>query len=214
VDPETVLRLNPDLILVSSDGRADYTSLLRSSPIPLYRMQTTFRTLAEVKDAIRLVGYLTGEDARAISELARFEKLIENARALRPANLPAQRILGLGGGTYSYGSGTLFNDIVTQLGAVNVAAEGGLQGFVAVSSEQIVKWNPQWIVTGAVYDNIKQVRANLLADPALSVTQAAQEDHIVVLDNRIFLPISPFSTRLVDAIAQAVYGPSGTPQPL
>jgi ABC-type Fe3+-hydroxamate transport system substrate-binding protein len=213
-DPERVLRLNPDLILVSSDGRADYTSLLRSSAIPLYRMQTTFRTLTEVKDAIVLIGYLTGEDLRATVEAGRFERVIENARALRPANAPAQRILGLAGGTYSYGSGTLFNDIVTQLGCVNVTAEGGLQGFVAVSSEQIVKWNPQWIITGAPYDGTKQLRAKLLADPAVSVTSAAHEGRILVLDNRIFLPISPFSTRLVEAIAQAVYSPSGSSQPL
>jgi iron complex transport system substrate-binding protein len=213
-DPERVLRLNPDLILVSSDGRADYTSLLRSSAIPLYRMQTTLQTLAEVKDAILLIGYLTGEDARATVEAARFERVIEHARALRPANAPAQRILGLAGGTYSYGSGTLFNDIVRQLGCVNVAAEGGLQGFIAVSSEQIVKWNPQWIITGAEADNIKQVRAKLIADPAVSVTSAAHEERILVLDNRIFLPISPFSARLAEAIAQAVYGSSGRPRPL
>jgi ABC-type Fe3+-hydroxamate transport system substrate-binding protein len=213
-DPERVLRLNPDLLLVSSDGRADYTSLVRSSGIPLYRMQTTLRTLAEVRDAILLIGYLTGEDARATSAVARFEKVIKDARALRPANAPAQRILGLAGGTYSYGSGTLFNDIVSQLSCVNVAAEGGLQGFIAVSSEQIVKWNPQWIITGAPYDSIKQTRARMLADPALSITSAAHEGHILVLDNRIFLPISPFSTRLVEAIAHAVYGSSGTAQPL
>jgi iron complex transport system substrate-binding protein len=213
-DPERVLRLNPDLILVSSDGRADYTSLLRSTAIPLYRMQTTFRSLAEVKEAILLVGYLTGEDRHAKSEAARFERVIENARALRPANAPAQRILGLAGGTYSYGSGTLFNDIVTQLGCVNLAAEGGLEGFIAVSSEQIVKWNPQWIITGAQYDGTRQLRAKLMADPALSVTTAAREGHILVLDNRIFLPISPFSARLVEAIAEAVYHSSGTAQPL
>ena len=47
-DPEQVLALNPDLILVSSSGRADYTSLARSTGVPVFRMQTTFQTLEPV----------------------------------------------------------------------------------------------------------------------------------------------------------------------
>src|SRR5262249_56973018 len=39
MDPERVLAVDPDLMLVSSTGRADYTSLARSSGVPVYRMQ-------------------------------------------------------------------------------------------------------------------------------------------------------------------------------
>ncbi len=204
-DPETVARLNPDLILVSSDGRSDYTSLLRSSGVPLYRMETTFRTLKEVEETIRLTGYLTGEDFAASRELSRFSQAIEQARALRPPHAHKPRILGLGG-SFSYGSDTLFNDIVEQLGAVNVGAEGGLVGYSAVNSEQIIRWNPEWIVAGADPDKVQQVLTKLLADPAIALTQAARNGHILVLENHVFLPLSPFTTRLVTAIARAIYG--------
>ena len=79
-----------------------------------------------------------------------------------------------------------------------MAAEGGLTGSGAVNSEQIVRWNPEWIVTGTDPGREQEARARLLADPAIALTQAAREGHILVLENRVLLPLSPFTTRLVD----------------
>src|SRR5258708_2291819 len=64
-DPERVLRLDPDLLLVSNSSRADFCALVRSTQVPIYRVFTTFTTLAQVAETIRLTGYLTGEDEAA-----------------------------------------------------------------------------------------------------------------------------------------------------
>lgn len=205
-DPERVLALDPDLILVSSSGRADYTSLARSSGVPVYRMQTTFQTLDQVEQTIHLTGYLTGNDKSAEEAAGRFHQEIERARALRPEGAAHPRILGLGG-RYSYGTETLFNDIVEKLGGVNVGAENGLKGYDSVNFEQIIRWDPEWIFAGAEPGQEKQLLASLLADPAISLTTAAKKGQIVVLDFRTFLPMSPFTTRLVKAMAEALYGP-------
>ncbi len=207
MDPERVLAVDPDLMLVSSTGRADYTSLARSSGVPVYRMQTQFQTLAQVEQSIRLTGYLTGNDEAAEREAARFHAAIEQAKALRPANAPKPRILGLGG-RYSYGKETLFQDIVTILGGINVAGENGLKGYDSVNFEQIIRWNPEWIIAESEPDRTRDVLAKLLADPAISLTQAARDGHIVVLENHVFLPMSPYTTLLVQAIAEAIYGNS------
>ena len=55
-DPERVLRLDPDLLLVSSNSRADFCALVRSTDVPIYRVFTTFTTLAQVAETIRLTG--------------------------------------------------------------------------------------------------------------------------------------------------------------
>ena len=46
----------------------------------------------------------------------------------------------------------------------------------------------------------------LLADPAIATTQAARDGHILVVEFHVFLPTSPFTTLLVNAIAEAIYG--------
>ncbi len=207
-DVERVVALDPDLMLVSREGRADYTSLARSSGVPVYRIETSFETLDQIEQNIRLVGYMTGQDESAAREASRFRGAIEKAASMRPPGAKP-RILGLGG-RYSYGSKTLFQDIVTRLGGVNVGAENGLVSYDPVNFEQIVRWDPEWIIAAAKTGSEKQVLADLMADPAISLTQAARNGHIIVLDNRVFLPMSPYTSIFVQAIADAVYGDENT----
>jgi len=204
-DPERVLRLDPDLFIVSNSSRADFCAIVRSANVPIYREFTMFTTLEQVAETIRLTGYLTGEDEAAKRQIALFWEDINRAKALRPANAHPPRILGFGG-TYSYGKQTLFHDIVRTLGGINVGAEGGLIGYDEVNSEQIVRWNPEWIVAGAEKGATKEVLARLMADPAISLTQAARNGHILVFEQNIFLPMSPFTRLIVMALAEALYG--------
>jgi iron complex transport system substrate-binding protein len=203
-DPEKVLRQDPDLLLVSNSARIDFCDLVRTTGIPIYRAFTTFTTLEQIAETIRLTGYLTGEDAAAATEIARFRSEIRRAQARKPAGATPPRILGMGG-RYSYGEQTLFHDIAKTLGAINVGAEGGLQGYDSVSTEQIVRWNPEWIIAGADRGKTKEVLDRMLQDPAIAITRAAKDGHIVVLENNVFLPMSPFTTLIVNAIAEAIY---------
>lgn len=210
-DLERSLRLNPDLIIVSSSGRADMSSLLRSTGVPVYRMFTMFTKLDQVSESIRLTGYLTGDDDAAKTQELKFRAELNHAFAMRPVGPAAPRILAMSMGIV-YGRQTLFNDIVEKLGAVNVGAEGGLEGYEEISNETVLKWNPEWIVTGADPGQTDEVRARLMADPAIALTKAARDGHIVVFDNRVFLPVSPYSAKLVTELAHALYGnarPSG-----
>jgi iron complex transport system substrate-binding protein len=211
-DPERVLNLNPDLILVSSDGRADYTSLVRGTGVPVYRMQTTFHTLAQIEKTILLTGYLTGHDAAAQNVAAQFQSSIEGCRAraqaARAHGMAPPRILGLAG-RHGYGANTVFDDVLKTVGAVNLAAEHGLEGYQPVNFEQIAVWDPDWIVAGADRGQTKTVLAQLSADPAIAVTKAAHNGHILVFENDIVEPMSPFSARFVVELAKALYGAAG-----
>ena len=208
LDPEQVLRLYPDLMLTPTDARSEVPGLLRAAGIPVYRIDTMFPTLTSLEEHIQLVGYLTGEDARAEAELRRFRGVVSRAAARKPAGVPSPRVMGFGG-IYSYGSNTLFHDILRILGAENVAAAHGFVGYDRVTDEHIVQWDPDWVVAGADRGRVEQVRAQLMAHPAIGATTAAARRQIVVLENHVFLPLSPFTSQLVEAMATAFYG--GTP---
>lgn len=203
-DPERVLRLKPDLILVSSTARSDFTSLTRSTGVPTYRMFTSFSTLEQVAETIGLVGYLTGTEDAAQVEERQFRATVDAVKTACPAGKHKPTILGLGG-TYTYGSETLFNDIVSTLGGINVGAQGGLKGYDEVNSEMIVKWDPEWIFAGANPGETEQTKARLLANPAIAHTKAARDHHIVVLEGPVFFADSPYATSLLKAMANALY---------
>ncbi|MGH9255671.1 MAG: ABC transporter substrate-binding protein [Vicinamibacterales bacterium] len=202
---ERVLRSNPDLVFIPAEARSDVPGLLRAAGVPVYRIPTMFPTLVSIEEHIRLVGYLSGEDARAEVEARRFRAAIDRAAARKPPGARAPRVMGFGG-LYSYGSDTLFSDILRVLGAENVAATHGFVGYDRVTDEHIVRWDPEWIVAGADRGLVAQVRRRLLAHPAIAATTAARRGQVVVLENHIFLPLSPFTSRLVEALAEALYG--------
>lgn len=213
-DPERVLRLNPDLVLVSSSGRMDYTGLLRDAGVPVFRMFTDFSSLQQVRDGIRLIGYLAGEEERARHELERFDGEIRAASARRPAEAPRPRMMGYSGG-YGYGRDTLFDDAIRAIGGRNLAAEKGLKGSGPVSAELVARWDPDWIISTAPAGGEQAALRRLIENPAVALTAAARHGRIRILDNRVFFPLSPFSTRLVKALAEAVYPdpPGGKDRP-
>jgi iron complex transport system substrate-binding protein len=205
LDPERVLLSDPDLVFTPAEMRSDVPGLLRAAGLPVYRIHTMFPTLASIEAHIRLVGYLTGEDARADAEARRFAESIARAAARRPADLRRPRVMGFGG-SYSYGAETLFHDILRVLGAENVAATHGFAGYDRVSDEHIVRWDPEWIVAGADRGQADRVRQRLLASPAIAATTAGRRRQVVVFENHVFLPLSPFTSRFVEALADALYG--------
>jgi len=112
-------------------------------------------------------------------------------------------------GANGYGANTVFDDVLKTVGAINLAAEHGLEGYQPVNFEQIAMWDPDWIIAGADRGQTKTVQAQLLSDPAIAVTRAAHNGHILVLENDIVQPMSPFSARFVTTLANALYGAAG-----
>jgi iron complex transport system substrate-binding protein len=204
-DVERILRSDPDLVFAPAETRSDVSALLRAAGVAVYRIPTMFPTLASIEEHIRLVGYLSGEDARADAEARRFRAAIDRAASRKPAGTPAPRVMGFGG-LYSYGSNTLFNDILRVLGAENVAATHGFIGYDRVTDEHIVRWDPEWIVAGADRGLVPQVRERLLAHPAIGATTAARRGRVLVFEHHVFLPLSPLTARFVEALAEALYG--------
>jgi iron complex transport system substrate-binding protein len=167
-------------------------------------MFTGFTSLDEVDRAILVIGYLTGQDDAAHRIHNQFLAAIERAKARKPQDAKAPRILGYAG-RYGYGDQTFFNDVIRAVGGVNVAAEHGVHGYDPISSEDVLRWNPDWIVAGTPNGNAAQELQRLLQDPVIALTTAAQNGQVLVLDNKVFLPMSPFSTQLLDALGEALY---------
>ena len=169
-------------------------------------MFVDFTTLGQIEEYIRVVGYLTGEDGRAEETAFRFHTAVEQARSRRRPGAAAPRVLGYTGQShYGYGAKTMFDDMVRVAGGVNVAAEHGLEGYDAINAEQIARWNPQWIVSGADSSQIEATRRRILADPGVALTDAGRTGHVLVLPNNVFLPMSPYAAARLTAIAEALW---------
>ncbi len=204
-DGEALLRSRPDLLLASHTARADLVALARAAGIPTFRLQTVFDDFDQIVEGLRTVGRLTGEERAAEREIARFRARVAAAAARRPASAPRPRVLVYVALSGTFGAGSLFDHILTELGAVNVAAEQGIGPHGMISGEQIAAWDPDWIIADSPAEENVAVRRRLLGQPGVAVTVAGRSGQILVLDHRRFITMSHHAAGLIEAVGAALY---------
>jgi iron complex transport system substrate-binding protein len=203
---EQILHFQPDMIFVASYSKADLVALLAAAHAPVFRFGY-FDHLDDIKLNIRTIGYIIGEDDKAEALVQHMERDIARARASIPHGAPPIRVMLYGQAGYTGGAHTTFDDMVQAVGAINVAAAHGIRGFRKISSEQLIQWNPEVIITSANRDTPDDMRRQLLHDPAVAVTTAGKNQRIIVLPNHIFLTVTHHIARGIEQLARELYHP-------
>jgi iron complex transport system substrate-binding protein len=193
---EDIVRLKPDLIFVTTYSRAEVVEVLESTGAPVYRL-ANFDDLEGVMTNLRRIGAAVGEEAAAERMVVEMRRRLA-AVAARRAGRPPLRVLSFSGG-FTAGRGTTFDDIVRHANAVNEAAVRGLEKFPRLSEEQVLAWNPDVLVAGALPGEADGVRRRLLNGPGVGQTTAARRNQIVLIESRRLLAVSP---HVVDAVEQ------------
>ena len=203
---EQILHFYPDMIFVASYSKAELVELLHMAHAPVFRFEH-FDHIDDIKMNIRTIGYIIGEDDKAEALVQHMEHDIARARASIPHDAPSLRVMLYGQGGYTGGAHTTFDDMVQAVGATNVAAAHGVTGFRKISSEQLIQWNPDVIITSVNRDAPDETRRQLLHDPAVAVTTAGKHQRIIVIPNRIFLTVTHHITQGIAQLARELYHP-------
>ncbi len=174
---EVVLALKPDLIVDVGSTADTYVSLAervqQQTSIPYALLDGRFEKTAEV---YRLLGALTRREPEGEALAREAETTIATIRARVDKVAPEQRprvYYARGPRGLQTGLGGSINvETIEFLGARNVAAEnrGGLAN---VSLEQVLRWNPDVIVTIDM-----DFAANVRADPAWTPIAAVRNDRV------------------------------------
>ena len=149
---EVVLQAKPDFIVDYGTVSPTLSSLAdrvqEQTGIPYVLLDGDFDRMTE---AILQVGRIANEEKRA-TELARYAQDTVLDISRRVAKVPASQrpriYYGRGPQGLNTGlAGSISAQFIEQLGAVNVAAELGKGGLVQVSIEQVLHWNPDFVIT-------------------------------------------------------------------
>jgi iron complex transport system substrate-binding protein len=149
---EVVLQAKPDVIIDYGTVSDTYASLAervqQQTGVPYMLLDGDFDRMV---DAIRAVGQIAQEDKRATA-LAQYTQDTVSDISRRIAKIPAKQrprvYYGRGPQGLNTGlAGSINVEAIEQLGAVNVAAELGRGGLVQVSVEQVLRWNPDVVIT-------------------------------------------------------------------
>ncbi|WP_020180395.1 iron ABC transporter substrate-binding protein [Methylopila sp. M107] len=204
---EAVLAAKPDLIVDVGSVDPTYVSLAdrvqQQTGIPYVLIDGA---LAKSPEALRALGAVLGRETRA-QELASYAAETLDATAQGVAKLPEAgrpRVYYARGpdGLETAPKGSITVETLDAVGAVNVA-EGG-KGLSRVSTEQILGWNPQVVVT---LD--PGFRARVANDPVWSGIAAVRDGRIYAAPTAPFgwLDAPPGVNRLIGLrwLASALY---------
>jgi len=150
---EAVLAAKPDVIVDFGSVNATYVSLAdrvqSQTGIPYLLIDGRFDDTAKT---LRLLGGILGVDERAEKLAARVQAILDGvdrvAGAVPDAQRPRVYLARRDNGLETGNRGSINTEIIERAGGRNVVDAGGARGgLVDVSLEQVLKWNPDTIIT-------------------------------------------------------------------
>jgi iron complex transport system substrate-binding protein len=206
---EPVLAAAPDLVVMPPWSDPAVGALIAHQGIPVHHVGTP-SSLAEVREQIRQMGDVVGEQQRAEQVVgaldARLTAVAERARA----HLRRPTVLLWSWSGHSPGEGTLFSELVRLAGGRCAAAEAGLSGYAPIPLERLLELDPDVLVLSR-YRADGRAR-DVVPDPApdddsrLASLRAVREDHVLELPTAHLLATSHHVAALAEDLERALAG--------
>jgi iron complex transport system substrate-binding protein len=141
---ESILAVKPDLVLLTSFSAPETVAVLKKSGVRLYMVEK-YETLDDVYATLSELGDMLGQVQRAEAVIAscraRISALAEALKGVKPA-----RVISAGEYSLISGSNTTFQELCDHAGAINVAAEAGIDGVAPIPSEKVLSWKIDYLV--------------------------------------------------------------------
>lgn len=199
---EQIIALAPQVLLMSAMAQTeDQVKQLEAAGIKV--VVSDAKDIAGVYSAITMIGALTGHDTEAAAVVSGMQGTLD-ALAARAGELEGKSVYfevsPLQYGLWTAGKGTFMDEIATMLGLKNVFADA--TGWAEISEEQVLKANPDVIVTIAMYFGEGQTPVDeILSRPGWQDVTAVKNGDILNLQNN---ELSRPGPRIADG-AQALF---------
>lgn len=191
VDPEQIMSLNPDLVMLVSrhDSQHDVAALLKESGIPTVTFGPgDFNDPKALAHSMRVIGQLVGAEEKA-EELAstiekETEEIVSKTAGLNDESPRVLTLLARGDEKMFGGMSTTPHHLIEAAHGISIAAENKWRASVPADVEQLIVANPDIILVedfrGAGLKPFEQ----LLNDPAVSQVPAIANDQVHLLPAR------------------------------
>lgn len=194
-DPEVIIAQSPDTMVVSAFMSAESIDALTRVGIPV--VQTSLSNDAETRiDTILFMGYVYGEEARAVELAAeirdRYESLIaitlDKPQDSRPRVMAVTRYSDQ---IWTAGIDSTEGSIIDAAGGINVAAEAGIEKNNTTSLEGVISMAPEVIFIAQPLEfGAEELRTDLLNNPALAEVPAIKNERVYLVEGNAFTTLS------------------------
>lgn len=206
---EEIIALEPDAVVVSTMALSkEQVVAIEEAGIPV--VVTDAQTIEEVYEAIDLLGQLVDkrEEADDLIEQMRdsFEEYQDKASKQSQTSSVYYEVSPLEFGLWTAGSETFMDELGQMLKLENIFKDQ--QAFVEISEEQVLKANPQIIITTfmAMDETSPAPEEEIMQRKAWQEVEAIKNKKVFAVDNSAFTRPGPRLMEAVQALYQVVYG--------
>ncbi len=207
---EAVIGLQPDLVLIADWMKPELSQTLRDAGLNVYVYKTPY-SINEIKSVINELALVLGEGAKGREIVAAMDQTL-NAVSLAIKTIPPERrqkVIALSFMGAFGCKGSLFDDMCSNAGVINGAAEAGLEKNMTLSKEQIVKADPDFLLLpNWNYDGKKDIegfRKSVQNDPALQTVKAVREKRLLEIPDCHLYCVSQHAAEGIKEIALLAY---------
>jgi len=184
INLESVIASGADLVILPKRHQ-DLVPQFEAANIPVLVILDSVESVDTVKQTLKILGMALGESEKAEKVNSFLDIQLENAETLLKDTTEKPSVLFLGSSSaLSVAPGSMIQTSLIDLGGGVNAVTGveGVGGFVDVSIEQIIAWNPEviWYPTYADY-----TAEDLLNDPAWSSISAVQNKRVYAFPSKL-----------------------------
>lgn len=186
VDLESVVKLDPDLVVLSMHNEADFLELIHAAGIPTLRIEA-HDSYADVRHAYLELGRAVGESARADEVVARFDAGLARLEEALAGIEHRPRVLYWAGG-WTTGTRSTTGELIERAGGENLAAELGMEESGEVDSERAVAAHPDHLLLSR-WTMADDEGYSRLPD-AFAELDAVREGRVIELEGRLLGSLS------------------------
>ncbi len=208
---ESVIEVEPDLVITSPGTRAEIVRALVSGDIPVVRFGQ-WSTLEDLKENIRLIGRSVGKNERAEEIVGWMEGRIRMVAA-RVAGRPRPRVLFWNSTGHTTGRNTTMGQMIELAGGLNVAAEAGIDRSTPLPTEFALALEPDVILcstrsvvrTTRGYEPAGSPAREFLDDPRWRNSPAVKNRRVYAIKAGWSTSVSHYAVLALEAMARGIH---------
>ena len=198
---EPILSVKPDLVCVSTLCRAGFLKLLERSGLRYVR-NNHYHTFAEIRVGILRLGDAVGEPERAKQMVEHMDARLSAVGKKLAGITSRPRVLHWSGG-WTSGANTTVHDLIEAAGGRNAAAEIGLRNPCEISTEQVLRLDPDYVLVSVGPDEMSFGAVE--KHPVLSKLRAVEHRCVIRMPGRYLLTVSHYMPEGVEYLARQLH---------
>lgn len=205
LDPEQVIALKPDLVLLASYTDAGALKQLKDAGLPIF-LFANFNSIKDIENNVTLLGQAVGAEPQAAQIVNSMEtRLKAVADAVQPVTTKLSVIYYSPDG-YSDGAGSTIDEVIARAGGINAVTAGGIKdAYPQLSDEFVVKADPDVILLSGFNSYAPGFVDKFKTNPNFKTLKAITNGHVYVANDAHVASISQYIVNGVEDVAALLY---------